>query len=84
MMGIAFNVSVFHVQKAEDRHVWGCAPRDQKFKLLICVNDSSLRDATASWKICFVKNKKIFQTPKSLRYVPGVALVHLTKGPLPS
>jgi len=31
-----------------------------------------------------LKKKKIFQSPTSLRYVPGVALVVLTKGPLPS
>jgi len=30
-----------------------------------------------------IKNKN-FQSPTSLRYVPGVALVVLTKGPLPS
>ena len=30
------------------------------------------------------KKNKIFQSPTSLRYVPGVALVVLTKGPLPS
>ena len=45
-------------------------------------NDVSFFDSSES-KIKFKKNK-IFQSPTSLRYVPGVALVVLTKGPLPS
>ena len=45
-------------------------------------NDVSSFDSSESFKV--IKEKKIFQSPTSLRYVPGVALVVLTKGPLPS